>query len=131
MPHSIQRSLNTSLTVAKDFKKVSDDEKLAVFRTLLKGAADMGEQVYTEIDTDGAMFNPAYQTEIDNLTKRSKIAENAFLNVYKLLAEAPDPYPLLDAAVVSLYPIEVQWSLTGSLVIGPNSQSFRSQASGV
>ena len=43
----------------------------------------------------------AYQTEIDNLTKRSKSSENAFLNVYKVLAEAPDPYPLLEAAVVS------------------------------
>lgn len=42
----------------------------------------------------------AYQTEIDNLTKRSKASENAFLNVYKVLAEAPDPYPLLEAAVV-------------------------------
>jgi homeobox protein cut-like len=45
-------------------------------------------------------FYPAYQTEIDNLTKRSKASENAFLNVYKVLAEAPDPYPLLEAAVV-------------------------------
>ena len=42
----------------------------------------------------------AYQTEIDSLTKRSKASENAFLNVYKVLAEAPDPYPLLEAAVV-------------------------------
>jgi homeobox protein cut-like len=42
----------------------------------------------------------AYQLEIDNLTKRAKAAENAFLNVYKVLAEAPDPYPLLEAAVV-------------------------------
>ena len=45
----------------------------------------------------------AYQTEIDNLTKRSKSAENAFLNAYKVLAEAPDPYPLLEAAVVSQF----------------------------
>ena len=44
----------------------------------------------------------AYQTEIDSLTKRSKTAENAFLNVYKVLAEAPDPYPLLEAAVVRI-----------------------------
>lgn len=42
----------------------------------------------------------AYQTEIDNLNKRSKISDNAFLHAYKLLAEAPDPYPLLEAAVV-------------------------------
>lgn len=33
------------------------------------------------------------------------MAESAFLNVYKLLAEAPDPFPLLDAAVVSMRPI--------------------------
>lgn len=46
----------------------------------------------------------AYQTEIDSLTKRAKSAENAFLNVYKVLAEAPDPYPLLEAAVVRILP---------------------------
>ncbi|BGP40941.1 hypothetical protein JCM10449v2_004906 [Rhodotorula kratochvilovae] len=61
----------------REFKKVPDDEKGPVFKTLLK----------------------AYQGEIDNLTRRGKVAENAFLSVYKLLAEAPDPYPLLDAAV--------------------------------
>ncbi|GAA5962007.1 hypothetical protein JCM21900_002796 [Sporobolomyces salmonicolor] len=61
----------------RDFKKVPDEEKGPVFKTLLK----------------------AYQTEIDNLTRRGKVAESAFLSVYKLLAEAPDPYPLLDAAV--------------------------------
>lgn len=48
------------------------------------------------------MLYTAYQGEIDNLTRRGKVAENAFLSVYKLLAEAPDPYPLLDAAVVRL-----------------------------
>lgn len=42
----------------------------------------------------------AYQSEIDALTKRAKFAENAFLNVYKVLSDAPDPYPLLEAAVV-------------------------------
>ncbi|OJT15752.1 Protein CASP [Trametes pubescens] len=61
----------------KEFRKIPDDEKLTAFKTLLK----------------------AYQTEIDNLTKRSKAAESAFLNVYKVFAEAPDPYPLLEAAV--------------------------------
>ncbi|EMD37343.1 hypothetical protein CERSUDRAFT_114020 [Gelatoporia subvermispora B] len=61
----------------KEFRKIPDEEKLTAFKGLLK----------------------AYQTEIDSLTKRSKAAENAFLNVYKVLAEAPDPYPLLEAAV--------------------------------
>ncbi|KZT26663.1 hypothetical protein NEOLEDRAFT_1090011 [Neolentinus lepideus HHB14362 ss-1] len=61
----------------KEFKKIPDEEKLTAFKGLLK----------------------SYQTEIDNLTKRSKFAENAFLSVYKVLAEAPDPYPLLEAVV--------------------------------
>ncbi|KAI0930470.1 hypothetical protein AcW1_009144 [Taiwanofungus camphoratus] len=61
----------------KEFKKIPDEEKLTAFKSLLK----------------------AYQTEIDSLTKRSKTAENAFLSVYKVLAEAPDPYPLLEAAI--------------------------------
>ncbi|KII92832.1 hypothetical protein PLICRDRAFT_172872 [Plicaturopsis crispa FD-325 SS-3] len=61
----------------KEFKKIPDDQKLTAFKGLLK----------------------SYQTEIDNLTKRSKTSENAFLNIYKVLAEAPDPYPLLEAAV--------------------------------
>ncbi|ORY89725.1 CASP C terminal-domain-containing protein [Leucosporidium creatinivorum] len=61
----------------REFKKVSEEEKGPAFKTLLK----------------------AYQGEIDALTKRSKSAENSFLSVYKLLAEAPDPFPLLDAAV--------------------------------
>ena len=48
-----------------------------------------------------SQLRAAYQTEIDSLTRRSKAVETSFLNVYKLLAEAPDPFPLLDAAVVS------------------------------
>ncbi|KAJ7346876.1 CASP C terminal-domain-containing protein [Mycena albidolilacea] len=61
----------------KEFKKLPESEKVEAFKGLLK----------------------AYQTEIDSLTKRSKASENAFLDVYKVLAEAPDPYPLLEAAV--------------------------------
>lgn len=45
------------------------------------------------------MLLKAYQGEIDALTRRSKTSETSFLNVYKLLSDAPDPYPLLDAAV--------------------------------
>jgi len=45
-----------------------------------------------------------YQTEIDSLTKRSKFAETAFLNIYKLLADAPDPAKMLDSFSVCLSP---------------------------
>ncbi|KAK7005732.1 Golgi membrane protein [Favolaschia claudopus] len=61
----------------KEFRKLPETEKVEAFKGLLK----------------------AYQSEIDSLTKRSKASENAFLDVYKALAEAPDPYPLLEAAV--------------------------------
>ncbi|KAL4281002.1 hypothetical protein GQ457_03G012830 [Hibiscus cannabinus] len=54
----------------RDFKKASPEEKLSLFNSLLKG----------------------YQEEVDNLTKRAKFGENAFLNIYQKLYEAPDPY---------------------------------------
>ncbi|XP_061342119.1 protein CASP isoform X1 [Gastrolobium bilobum] len=57
----------------RDFKKASQEEKLSLFNTLLKG----------------------YQEEVDNLTKRAKFGENSFLNIYQKLYEAPDPYPAL------------------------------------
>lgn len=56
-------------------------------------------------------LDTAYQTEIDNLTKRSKSSESAFLNLYKVLADAPDPYPLLEAAVVRLFNVRVMPTL--------------------
>ncbi|XP_077241045.1 protein CASP [Tasmannia lanceolata] len=57
----------------RDFKKASADEKLNLLNSLLKG----------------------YQEEVDNLTKRAKFGENAFLNIYQKLYEAPDPYPAI------------------------------------
>ncbi|KAM3374810.1 protein CASP isoform X1 [Capsicum galapagoense] len=57
----------------RDFKKASNEDKLSLFNSLLKG----------------------YQEEVDNLTKRAKYGENAFLNIYQKLYEAPDPYPVI------------------------------------
>lgn len=57
----------------KEFRKASSEEKFSLFNSLLKG----------------------FQEEVDNLTKRAKFAENAFLNIYQKLYEAPDPYPSL------------------------------------
>jgi hypothetical protein len=82
--------------LSAEFKKIPDDEKLNSFKGLLKCLHSSLHKLTI------ANFGVAYQTEIDSLTKRSKVSENAFLNVYKVLAEAPDPYPLLEAAVVCL-----------------------------
>ncbi|XP_078155423.1 protein CASP [Carex rostrata] len=57
----------------RDFKKASAEDKLGLFNSLLR----------------------SYQEEVDNLTKRAKFGENAFLNIYQKLYEAPDPYPAL------------------------------------
>ncbi|KAG5398355.1 hypothetical protein IGI04_020169 [Brassica rapa subsp. trilocularis] len=57
----------------RDFKKASPEDKLGMFNSLLKG----------------------YQEEVDNITKRAKFGENAFLNIYQKLYEAPDPFPAL------------------------------------
>jgi hypothetical protein len=65
----------------KAFRKLPDDEKLKGFGALLK----------------------LYQEEIDTLTKRSKFSDNAFLGVYRFLAEAPDPVLGLEAAQVYIY----------------------------
>ncbi|OAD75148.1 hypothetical protein PHYBLDRAFT_111647 [Phycomyces blakesleeanus NRRL 1555(-)] len=61
----------------REFRKIPDEEKLSQFKSLLKG----------------------YQSEIDNITRRTKYSENAFLTLYKLLVNAPDPAPLFEAAV--------------------------------
>lgn len=71
-----------------DFKKASPEEKLSLFNTLLKG----------------------YQEEVDNLTKRAKFGENAFLNIYQKLYEAPDPFPALASIAVS-FSILLKWPL--------------------
>ena len=61
----------------REFKKQPDDAKLEAIKPLLK----------------------AYQSEIDTLTKRSKSAENAFLNVHSALSTAPDPYPFMEVVL--------------------------------
>lgn len=74
---NVSEKLHTVLLT--DFKKASPEDKLSLFNSLLKG----------------------YQEEVDNITKRAKFGENAFLNIYQKLYEAPDPYPALASISVS------------------------------
>lgn len=56
-------------------------------------------------DTQLHLINPmlkAYQEEVDNVTRRAKFAENAFLYIYQKLYESPDPYPALASVAVSV-----------------------------
>lgn len=61
----------------KDFKKLPDDSKLQDIKSLLK----------------------LYQNEIDSLTNKQKKVENYFFGFYRLIAEAPDPRPLLELSL--------------------------------
>ncbi|OBA20531.1 hypothetical protein METBIDRAFT_43761 [Metschnikowia bicuspidata var. bicuspidata NRRL YB-4993] len=61
----------------KDFKKLDDELKLLEFNQLLK----------------------LYQNEIDTLTTKQKKAESYFFGFYRVIAEAPDPKPLLQLSL--------------------------------
>lgn len=64
----------------KEFKKLDKEEKLSQFNTLLK----------------------QYQNEIDTLTSKQKKVEGFFFGFYRLIAEAPDPKPLLELSLDAL-----------------------------
>ncbi|RLV95783.1 Protein CASP [Spathaspora sp. JA1] len=64
----------------KEFRKLDDSDKLQEFKGLLK----------------------LYQNEIDSLTNKNKTVENYFFGIYRLLAEAPDPRPLLEMSLDSV-----------------------------
>ncbi|KAF1819786.1 uncharacterized protein K489DRAFT_325111 [Dissoconium aciculare CBS 342.82] len=64
----------------KDFRKLDDANKLGQIKDLLK----------------------AYQSYIDVVTTHNKSITAAFMQAYSPLAEAPDPYPLLEASIDSL-----------------------------
>lgn len=61
----------------KEFRKLDDEQKLAEVKLLLK----------------------LYQNEIDVLTTKLKKVEGFFFGFYRLLAEAPDPRPLLELSL--------------------------------
>jgi len=61
------------MELTRDFKKAPKEEKEDKFMPLLK----------------------SFQEEVDNVTKRAKFAENAFLSVFQQLYDAPDPVAVL------------------------------------
>ncbi|KAI9022657.1 CASP C terminal-domain-containing protein [Hyaloraphidium curvatum] len=83
--------------LTKDWRKGSEDEKKEGWTALLK----------------------AYQNEIDSITKRGKTAEMHFLNLYRLLAEAPDPGMLIKSV------LDQSSSLTDSETLSLENQRLR------
>ncbi|KXS19193.1 hypothetical protein M427DRAFT_470776 [Gonapodya prolifera JEL478] len=75
--------------LTKEFRKIPDEEKLPHFRILLK----------------------SYQSEIDAFAKRSQVAQTAFLEIYRILSDAPDPAPIISAFIQQSHRMEVSQSL--------------------
>ncbi|KAG7665393.1 uncharacterized protein J8A68_001081 [[Candida] subhashii] len=73
-------SRKTLAAKTKEFRKLDDSEKLEQVKSLLK----------------------LYQNEIDKLTNKNKTVETYFFGIYRLLAEAPDPRPLLEMSLDSV-----------------------------
>ncbi|XP_038643633.1 homeobox protein cut-like 2 isoform X2 [Scyliorhinus canicula] len=65
---------------------------------LIELSREFKRNVPEEIREMVAPLLKSFQSEVVALSKRSKEAEAAFLNVYKQLIEAPDPAPSLEAA---------------------------------
>ncbi|XP_078410339.1 homeobox protein cut-like 2 [Cetorhinus maximus] len=65
---------------------------------LIELSREFKRNVPEEIREMVAPLLKSFQAEVVALSKRSKEAEAAFLNVYKQLIEAPDPAPSLEAA---------------------------------
>eukprot|EP01116_Phalansterium_solitarium_P014863 TRINITY_DN3274_c0_g1_i2.p1 TRINITY_DN3274_c0_g1~~TRINITY_DN3274_c0_g1_i2.p1 ORF type:complete len:434 (-),score=142.96 TRINITY_DN3274_c0_g1_i2:1182-2483(-) len=77
----------------------NQDASVASRKALATTTKDLRSGLDAETKTRISPLLKSYQEEIDKLTKRSKFAENAFVAMYKLLAEAPDPYPGLTAVL--------------------------------
>ncbi|KAG0687645.1 hypothetical protein C6P40_002069 [Pichia californica] len=67
-------------TQTKDFKKLEDNEKINKFNQLLK----------------------SYQNVIDSMNKKNKNVETLFFKIYRSIAEAPDPKPLLKSSLENI-----------------------------
>jgi homeobox protein cut-like len=52
-----------------------------------------------EIKQSVAPVVKSFQNEVDSLAKRSKAAEKAFFDIYKTMADMPDPLPILEQSV--------------------------------
>ncbi|KAJ3324599.1 camp-dependent protein kinase catalytic subunit [Boothiomyces sp. JEL0866] len=87
-----------------ELQKQLDVQSLAVFQTQ-SSSLDSRKKLAEQTREFKKIPNPdqqqikvllkEYQNEIDSINKRSKNAESAFLNLYKIFAEVADPYPIL------------------------------------
>ncbi|XP_041349034.1 homeobox protein cut-like 1 isoform X2 [Gigantopelta aegis] len=91
----LQKELDTTVT---DLAKRQDESDVSR-RRLVEQSREFKKNTPEDIRKVVAALLKSFQIEVDNLSKRSKSAEAAFLSVYKKLINLPDPVSALEYAI--------------------------------
>ncbi|XP_062377730.1 cut-like homeobox 1b [Sardina pilchardus] len=90
----LQRELDTTATQLANRQDESEQSR----KKLIDQSRDFKKNTPEDLRKQVAPLLKSFQGEIDALSRRSKEAEAAFLNVYKRLIDVPDPVPVLELA---------------------------------
>ncbi|XP_038669501.1 protein CASP-like isoform X6 [Scyliorhinus canicula] len=88
----LQRELDATATVLANRQDESEQSR----KRLIDESREFKKNTPEDLRKLVAPLLKSFQAEIDALSKRSKEAEAAFLNVYKRLIDVPDPVSALD-----------------------------------
>ncbi|XP_059270597.1 protein CASP isoform X2 [Mustela nigripes] len=88
----LKRELDATATVLANRQDESEQSR----KRLIEQSREFKKNTPEDLRKHVAPLLKSFQGEIDALSKRSKEAEAAFLNVYKRLIDVPDPVPALD-----------------------------------
>ncbi|XP_027717637.1 protein CASP isoform X1 [Vombatus ursinus] len=91
-PGCCKRELDATATVLANRQDESEQSR----KRLIEQSREFKKNTPEDLRKQVAPLLKSFQGEIDALSKRSKEAEAAFLNVYKRLIDVPDPVPALD-----------------------------------
>ncbi|XP_044771214.1 homeobox protein cut-like 1 [Neomonachus schauinslandi] len=88
----LPRELDATATILANRQDESEQSR----KRLIEQSREFKKNTPEDLRKQVAPLLKSFQGEIDALSKRSKEAEAAFLNVYKRLIDVPDPVPALD-----------------------------------
>ncbi|XP_070422460.1 homeobox protein cut-like 1 isoform X1 [Equus przewalskii] len=88
----MKRELDATATVLANRQDESEQSR----KRLIEQSREFKKNTPEDLRKQVAPLLKSFQGEIDALSKRSKEAEAAFLNVYKRLIDVPDPVPALE-----------------------------------
>ncbi|XP_045928923.1 cut-like homeobox 1b isoform X4 [Micropterus dolomieu] len=90
----LQKELDATATQLANRQDESEQSR----KKLIDLSRDFKKNTPEDLRKQVAPLLKSFQGEIDALSKRSKEAEAAFLNVYKKIIDVPDPVPVLELA---------------------------------